>query len=177
MDITEPLPARDTRGMEIQGIVMDTLRYKSEFILLEGATIVDWGAVAGTNIVLGWIYYAKWRVAGIGWRCHTENFTDDEDPALNFGSATDADLFGQLKLYFGTTDKMVIEDVASYDNKTPAFLSSIFAETMAGKFFYSGDPDGSVGWQTTPLEISVENVTQLTTGKGYPFVLIEVNRV
>ena len=177
MDITEPLPARDTRGTEIQGIVMDTLRYKSEFHMVLGINIVDFGAVAGTSVILDTIYHAKWRVAGIGWRCHTESFTDGEDPELLFGKSGDTDLFGKLKVTYPAAEKMTIGDVASYDNYTPSLLSSRLSEAETGITFTAGVPDGRVEWQTTPLYISVENAAQLTTGQGYPFVLVEVNRV
>ena len=177
MNISEPLPARDTRGTEIQGIVMDTLRYKSEFHIIRGETIVDFGAAAGTNITLEFIYYAKWRVAGIGWRCHTENFTDGEDPEMTFGSGADADLFGKLKVTYPAAEKMVMGDVASYDNLVPRMLSSELSEAETGVTFTVGDPDGSKVWQTARGTVRVENVAQLTTGQGYPFILIEVNRV
>ena len=177
MDISEPLPARDTRGTEIQGIVMDTLRYKSEFHILEGTTIVDFGAAAGTNISLAWAFWAKWRVAGVGWWCSAEDFTDNEDPEMTFGSAWDADLFGKLKVTYPASEKMVAADIASYDNLTPRALSSYLAEAETGITFTPGDPDGSTEWQTVPTFIKVENVAQLTTGKGYPFVLIEVSRI
>ena len=177
MDIIEPLPARDTRGMEIQGIIMDTLRYKSEFHVIVGATLVDFGAAAGTNVYLGWIYYAKWRIVGIGWRCSGENFTDAEDPEMTFGNAADADLFGKIKVTYPAAEKMTDADIASYDNLTPTFLGSYLSEAETGITFTAGDPDGSVVWQIAPDRIVVENVAQLTTGKGYPFVLIEVSRV
>ena len=177
MDIAEPLPARDTRGTEIQGIVMDTLRYKSEFHIVIGETIVDFGAAAGTNIVLDTIYYSKWRVVGIGWRCSTENFTDDEDPEMSFGTSGDADRFGKLKVTYPATEKMIIGDTASYDKLTPPLLGSRLAEAETGVTFTAGDPDGSTEWRIEAGTIYVENVAQLTTGQGYPFVIIEVNRL
>ena len=177
MNITEPLPARDTRGTEIQGIVMDTLRYKSDLHLIIGDAIVDFGAVAGTNITLGMVYYANWRVAGIGWKCAVENFTDGEDPEMTFGSGPDPDLFGKLKTTYPAAEKMVINDVSSYDKMVPRMLSSKLAEAETETTFTPGSPDGSVIWQTKPSYILVENTAQLTTGKAYPFVLIEVNRV
>ena len=142
-------------------------------VLLEGSNIVDFGAAANTNIVLGWAYYAKWRVAGLGFRCHTENFTDAEDPELAFGSAADPDLFGKLKVTYPANEKMVIGDVAS--ETVGNLLSSILAEAETGITFSMGAINGRVNWQTSPLEISVENIAQLTTGQGYPFVLIEID--
>ena len=177
MHITDPLPARDTRGTEIQGIVMDTLRYKSEFHILEGISIVDFGAAAGTNITLEGVYYSKWRVVGIGWRCHTESFTDGEDPEMTFGSPGDADLFGKIKVTYPAAEKMVIGDVATYDKLSPKMLSTKFGEAVTGITFTAGDPDGSTVWQTNPVFVKVENVAQLTTGKVYPFILIEISRV
>ena len=177
MDITEPLPARDTRGTEIQGIVMDTLRYKSEFHIVIGTTIVDFGAAAGTNIELDMVYYTKWRIAGVGWSCKTENFTDDEDPEMTFGTGADADRFGKLKVTYPAAEKMVMGDTVSYDNLTPNILGTYIGEAETGITFTAGDPDGSVEWQIKPTSIKVENVAQLTTGKAYPFILIEVNRV
>ena len=177
MNISEPLPARDTRGTEIQGIVMDTLRYKSEFILIESTNIVDFGAVAGTNILLTQIYYAKWRVAGIGWRCSGENFTDGEDPEMTFGSAADADLYGKIKVTYPADKKMIINNVVSYDNLIPPFLTSYLHKAESGVTFTVGNPDGSKIWQTARGAVRVENVAQLTTGQGYPFVLVEVGRV
>ena len=177
MDITEPLPARDTRGTEIQGIIMDTLRYKSEFHVVLGTTIVDWGAAANTSVVLAWIYYKKWRMAGIGWECHTENFTDDEDPELSFGIYGDTDYFGKLKVTYPASEKMVIDDIITHDEKTPTLLGSRLGEAETGITFTAGDPDGNMVWQNNPHKIRVENTAQLTTGQGYPFALIEVSRV
>ena len=150
---------------------------ESAFHILLGTTIVDFGAAAGTNIVLGFVNYAKWRVAGIGWRCHTEVFTAGEDPEMTFGSAGDADFYGKIKVTFPAGQNMVVNDVASYDNLTPDFLGWRIAMAETGITFTAGDPDGSTGWQIVPSIIYVENVAQLTTGQGYPFALIEVSRV
>ena len=78
---------------QIAGIAA-SLNY-NKLVLLEGTNIVDFGAAANSNVVLGWVYYAKWRIIGIGWRCHTENFTDAQDPELSFGSAADAESSGR----------------------------------------------------------------------------------
>ena len=158
-------------GSRIKGIV-EGLEH-NKLMLLEGGNIVDFGAAANTNIVLGWSYYAKWRIAGVGFRCHTENFTDAEDPELSFGSATDADLFGKMKVTYPALEKMTIGDVASYSVRD--ILRSILSEAETGITFTAGSPDGWNVWQTAALEISVENVAQLTTGQGYPFVLIEID--
>ena len=157
----------------IEGIAYRVAKENTKYVLLEGSNIVDFGAAANTNIVLGWVYYTKWRITGLGFRCYTENFTDEQSPELAFGSATDADLFGKLKVTYPAAEKMVVGDVAteSVDN----MLTFILAEAETGITFTAGDPDGRVAWQSTPLEVSVENVAQLLTGQGYPFVLIEID--
>ena len=158
-------------GERILGVAGDILHNK--LVLFEGTNIVDFGAAGGTNIVLGWVYYAKWRIIELGFRCHTENFTDAQDPELSFGSAADADLFGKMKVTYPAAEKMVIGDVATQGANS--LLSSILAEAETGITFTAGDPNGRVTWQAAPLEVSVENVAQLTTGQGYPFVLIEID--
>lgn len=176
MYISEVLPKRTQEDTRTEGIIASVLDYESKFVLLEGTTIVDFGANANTNVILGWSYYAKWRVAGIGFRAHTENFTDEQSPELSFGSAADADLFGKIKVTYPANEKMVIGDVASYDAHAVTLLTSVLAEAETGITYSIGTVNGQEVWQTTPLEISVENIAQLTTGQAYPFVLIEINR-
>ena len=145
----------------------------NKLVLLRGSNLVDFKAAANTNVVLGWVYYARWRVIGLGFRCHTENFTDAEDPELSFGSAADADLFGKMKVTYPALEKMVVGDVATHS--VGDVLSSILSEAETGITFTAGDPNGRVTWQSTPLEVSVENIAQLTSGEGYAFMLIEID--
>jgi hypothetical protein len=136
-------------------------------------TIIDNGAAADTNTVVAWIPYDRWRVIGLGFRCHTEAYTDGLDPEFRFGSPSDNDLFGILKGTLGGSDKVIAEDVIAHS--VGDILPNVDTEGGVTVSFTAGDPDGRVTWQAAPGEIAVENVAQLAQGQGYVFVLVEID--
>lgn len=168
------LPKRTSEDERIVGIIADILPYQAHYEILEGANLVDNGA-AVASVSLGWVYYKKWRVAGIGMRVNTEAYSGTENPDMKVGKTGDTDLFGTLTLTV-TTGTVGIGDVIMQETNNLLGDSDITptASTLA---WVAGDPNGQAVWQSGVMEVLATNGSNLTQGQYLPFIIIEIAEV
>lgn len=168
------LPTLSNEDSQRAGLITALLKHEGHYEFIEGATIIDATAGAGTTVPLAHIYYKKWRIIGIGLRVKTA-YTAGENPDFEIGKAADKDLFGKVTLTITGADLLAASDVVIQDKLNMLGVSS-FTNTVDAETFAAGDPDGQTKWQSGYMDVLAANVSALTSGEGYPFILIEIDR-
>ena len=173
MSLIKKMPALSNEDSQRLGLIDQRIKHEGQYKFIEGTTLIDFTA-ATTSVHLTHIYYKKWRVIGIGVR-FTVNFTAGENFDIRIGVSGDVDLFGYVYASITAPNLFKAGDVIIQD-KMNMLGVSIFADTVYSETFTAGTPNGQVEWQYGYKEVEEYNEYARTSGAGYPFILVEIDR-